>query len=500
MKSNAMIYDELQRFLDTDEANVWRVVSDNPFIGLCICDAAGTILHVNALHEQIIGLPRDEVIGKNMRYFEESGYIDNSTTLDIITDSKSFLREQTLSSDKQYLVSSDPIFDHDGKLAYIVSQLLDISLEHNLKRQLNQTRQVNRLMQKNIATYKDMIKTFEDPIAGESPMLYTSKKMKDIFTLIQHIETSDSTVLITGESGVGKELVARTIHMTSTRKEMSFIDVNCAAIPASLLESELFGYSAGAFTGGNAHGKIGLFEAAKGGTLFLDEIGELTPELQAKLLRVLQENIIRPIGATDSIPVDVRIVAATNRNLHQLVGTGGFRKDLFYRLNVIPLNVPPLRERREDIPLLSYYFLEKFNRKYNKEKTLSLSGLHRLMVQPFDGNVRQLENTIERLVLLSSDNELIDQDILNFYSLAEVAHTDEFETEASVPENRPALNKGSIAPDTSTWKEKRRKDEEQTLLEMKRSGMNTYQIAAALGINQSTVWRKLKKIDGSSPI
>ena len=233
-----------------------------------------------------------------------------------------------------------------------------------------------------------------------------SKSIKTILDNIRIIASTDSTVLITGESGTGKELVARTIHHLSNRRNQNFVAVNCGAIPETLLESEFFGYKKGAFTGADFD-KSGLFQEANNGTIFLDEIGELPLQLQVKLLRVLQEREIRPIGSNSSIKVNVRVIAATNRNLQSLIEEGKFRSDLYYRLNVVNIHVPPLRERHDDIPLLANYFLAKFSHKYNK----NVVGFSNIVMDSFikydwPGNVREMENVIERAVILARKNTI----------------------------------------------------------------------------------------------
>ncbi len=239
-----------------------------------------------------------------------------------------------------------------------------------------------------------------DNIVGQSP------KMKAIFDLIQTIAPQSSRVLITGESGTGKELVARAIHENSPRSSTTFITINCGAFPETLLESELFGYVKGAFTGANEN-RRGLFQAAHGGTLFLDEIGNMNLAMQVKLYRVLQEGKVRPLGSTEEIDVDVRVIAATNRDLEKAIAAGDFREDLFYRLSVIPLHLPSLRERREDIPLLARHFLESFRKSMDKPiEAISPQAMSRLETYDWPGNVRELENTIERAVALESGAEI----------------------------------------------------------------------------------------------
>jgi two-component system response regulator PilR (NtrC family) len=239
-----------------------------------------------------------------------------------------------------------------------------------------------------------------DNIIGQSP------KMKAIFDLIQTVAPQNSRVLITGESGTGKELVARAIHENSARSTAPFITINCGAFPETLLESELFGYMKGAFTGANEN-RRGLFQASHGGTLFMDEIGNMNLAMQVKLYRVLQEGKVRPLGSTDEIDVDVRVIAATNKDLEKAISAGEFREDLFYRLSVIPLHVPALRDRREDIALLARHFLERFRRSMEKSvEAISPEAMRRLESYDWPGNVRELENTIERAVALESGREI----------------------------------------------------------------------------------------------
>ena len=243
-------------------------------------------------------------------------------------------------------------------------------------------------------------------LTGLDHIIGTSPKMKAIFELIENIAPQNSRVLITGESGTGKELVARAIHEHSTRAKHPFITINCGAFPETLLESELFGYMRGAFTGANEN-RRGLFQAAHGGTLFMDEIGNMSVTMQVKLYRVLQEGKVRPIGSTEESDVDVRVITATNKNLEEEITAGRFREDLYYRLSVIPIHLPPLRERREDIPLLAREFLERFSKSMNKKvEGIDSEAMRRLEVYDWPGNVRELENTIERAVALESSSRV----------------------------------------------------------------------------------------------
>lgn len=253
-------------------------------------------------------------------------------------------------------------------------------------------------------------------------MIGSAREMQKIYATIKKVADTPANILILGESGTGKELVAHAIHDNSSRAEMPIVVINCGGIPENLLESELFGYMKGSFTNAYAD-KQGLFEVARGGTIFLDEIGELPPVLQVKLLRVVQEKTFRRIGGTDDIKVDVRIISATNQNLEEKVKEGKFREDLYFRLNVIPIRVPSLRERKEDIPLLTKHFIERYAREFNKEiRTISSYAMELLMNYAFPGNIRELENIIERSVAMESSNIILPENLLLSASAANMAN------------------------------------------------------------------------------
>lgn len=291
-----------------------------------------------------------------------------------------------------------------------------------------------RLQQENLQLKRQLYKRF-----GFANIIGTSEAITQVFELIQKVADTDSTVLLLGESGTGKELIARAIHYNSPRRQGPLVPVNCAAIPQELLESELFGHERGAFTHA-VKTRIGRFEQANGGTIFLDEIAEMSPALQVKLLRVLQDRCFERIGGIKSIKVDIRIIAATNQNLEELARQGKFREDLYYRLNVIPVRVPPLRERRGDIPLLANHFLQEFSKK-KKRRVLRLSpqALELLVRYPWPGNVRELENLMERLVILTEKDVVEPEDlparIRNAYTLAPGSESLDFPEEGvNLPE------------------------------------------------------------------
>jgi transcriptional regulator with PAS, ATPase and Fis domain len=307
---------------------------------------------------------------------------------------------------------------------------------------------------------------------ADTGTLIRSDKMKKIIDIIHKIANVDSTVLLLGESGVGKSVLARLIHHVSSRCERAFLSINCGTLPDSLIESELFGYEAGSFTGGRSEGKKGLLETAEGGTVFLDEIAELPFHVQSKLLEVLQENTFRKIGSVEKQRTNIRIIAATNKDLRQMISEKSFREDLYYRLHVVPLTIPPLRERREDILPLAEHFVQVFNRKYDREFFLSSRSKQRLLDYQWPGNVRELENTIERMVVTHSN------DIMEPWG--EDSRTVAFPI---------AKIAGALPP----LKEAKKQLEKELILSAYERYKNTYKAAEALQIDQSTIVKKLKQ-------
>ena len=304
-----------------------------------------------------------------------------------------------------------------------------------------------------------------------------NKKMLELFDLIKDIAKTNSTILINGESGTGKELIANAIHFNSDRVKKPFVKVNCGVLAENLLESELFGHMKGSFTGA-IRDKLGRFEIANGGTIFLDEIGDISANMQLKLLRVLQEGEFERVGGTETLKVDVRIIAATNRDLAKMMLNGEFRQDLFYRLNVIPLEVPPLRERKDDIPLLISHFLEKFNKHFNKKiEVIEDDAMKCLQNYSWQGNIRELENLIERSVVLNKTSKLTVKDFPHYVVNSEGELSFEFDADGSLIDIVDSYEKQII------------------LRALKENNFNKLRTAEKLGIHRSTFMSKLKKYD-----
>jgi transcriptional regulator with PAS, ATPase and Fis domain len=349
-----------------------------------VLDGEKRILYVNRVCERHYGLKPTDVIGKyNVDLFEK-GYWKPSIVPEVYKRKKPcYMRQQTYIG-AELMTSAIPLLNDEGEIDLVVITSTEL--------------QTYKMVKPN-GTSAELETTQEEDKTAQ--FITNSSKIKQILTFCEKVAPTDSTILIQGESGTGKGVLAQFIHQISNRTSGPFLTINCAAIPEELLESELFGYTKGAFTGASKTGKQGLIEAANGGTIFLDEIGEMPLSLQAKLLQVIQDKQFIPVGGSEIKKVDIRILAATNRDLIEMVNDKRFREDLFYRLNVIDVHLPPLRERKEDIIPLTYNFLHQLNKKYNANKVISEECLNILIHYSWPGNIRQLQNLIERLVLIS---------------------------------------------------------------------------------------------------
>ena len=381
-----------------------NAIIEHSFDGIFITDAKANVIRINHAYEVITGLKKEEVLGKNMADLVRNKLISESGSLQVIKTKQPVTLQQCFRSGKEALVTSSPIFDADGNFIMIVTNVRDLTEIYNLKAVVQEkTAAMDRLAME----LEHLQTTSED----NQEIIAKDETTLAAMLLANRVASMDTTVILLGETGVGKEVMARYIFQHSHRAKNSFIKVNCGAIPENLIESELFGYEGGAFTGANKNGKIGLFELANKGTLFLDEIGELPKDMQVKLLRVLQEQEILRVGGTKTVKIDVRIIAATNRNLEEMVKDGTFREDLYYRLTVFPISIPPLRMRKKDIIPLALSFLEKLNQKYQLKKYFTDLSMQLLHEYDWPGNIRELKNIVERAIIISPSDAIKPEDL-----------------------------------------------------------------------------------------
>ena len=368
-------------------------------VGIYITDKAGNTIFLNDESCKTGGLTREEILGKNMRELENLGFVENSVTLKTIESGTEESIIQSLGDGGKLYVTGMPLYNKSD-LELVICTERDITETLNLRELLTEQDQktekykneIEYLKMQNIVLWGNLIA--EDDVSRR----IAEKAMR--------IAKLNTTVLLTGESGTGKEVYANFIYQNSTRVGKPFIKINCAAIPENLIESEMFGYAKGAFTGADKNGKIGLFEMANHGTIFLDEIGDIPIHLQSKLLRVIQEKEIMRIGGEKVIDLDIRLIAATNRDLKKEIEQGRFREDLYYRLNVLPIELLPLRGKAKDIRALSRYFVERFNKEYKIQKTMDEDAIEVFQSYDWPGNIRELENIIERLMISFDGNKI----------------------------------------------------------------------------------------------
>ncbi|TYO96557.1 sigma-54-dependent Fis family transcriptional regulator [Desulfallas thermosapovorans] len=372
-----------------------ETIIESSYDGIIITDRQGKIIRANKAHERITGLPGASIQGKTMADLVTAGVYARSVVDAVVEQNGVVTLSQLTAHRNQLLITGNPVYNQRGEIERVVINIRDMSDLNSLKNQLEQSIALSE-------RYRGELNQLRSKLIHQTGMIVKSTKMQKVAEMALRLAQVDTTVLLLGESGVGKEVVAKTIHKNSKRGSGPFITVNCGAIPENLLESEMFGYEKGAFTGAGREGKPGMFELADNGTLFLDEIGDLPLLFQVKLLRALQEREITRIGGTKSRPVDVRIIAATNKQLEELVKEGKFREDLYFRLNVVPITIPPLRERKDDIIPLVYWFKKQFEKLYNIKKEFAPAVFKALVEYHWPGNVREVKNVVERLLVTSA--------------------------------------------------------------------------------------------------
>lgn len=443
-------------------------VIENSYDGIYVTDKDSNTLYVNSAYERLAGHNRSKYIGKNMEELMASGLMKTHISKSVVKEKKSITVREKLVSGKNVVITGNPVFDDDGEIIAVITNVRDVSEIISLEKQ-------NMLSKEIISHYKAQ---FFNPATIKN-IICESPNTISVFNFAHKVASKDSTVLLTGETGVGKEVVAKYIHYNSNRKNNNYIKINCGAIPENLLESELFGYVGGAFTGADPKGKPGMFEMAHNGTLFLDEIGELPLNLQSSLLRALQDGEITRVGSTQTQKVDVRIIAATNRNLKQMLKNKTFREDLYYRLNVISINIPPLRQRQEDIPPLAEMFIKRLNKKYGSNKEATSSFLMELMTMEWPGNIRELSNFVERQFILSESD-----------TIASIAHININKTSDRKPNDFDA----TIEEASDLNMDKVVSSVEASLIKtVLKKSKNTNEASKLLGISQPTFSRKYNK-------
>lgn len=451
-----------------DEKKILEAIGEYYEESVFITDGKGDVIFVNRIGAERLGTSRENLIGRNVNELIAEGIYQHSTTLDAINAKQPIIAEINAIGDDHNFSHSVPVLDEDGNVVMVVTNNMSMRHSKEWESVIAGERRQSEILRRTL----DHLRLNDQRI-----IVAASKVMQNVLTMANTVAPTDASVVILGESGTGKDNVAHLIHEKSNRAQNAFISVNCAALPEDLMESELFGYEAGSFTGALGKGKIGLFEAADGGTLFLDEIGEMSPGLQSKFLRVLENREIRRIGGVKSIPVNVRIICATNTDLQKMVEQKRFREDLYYRLSVFTLHLPPLRDRREDILPIAQFFLQELNEKYGEAKTFSQEAIDTMQRYDWPGNIRELRNVVERIHVISRGEELV-------FSPAPLAF---FEWEQSPAPVMPAPK------ETIPLHEYMKKTEQEYIRRVVKESGSMKAAAERLGVHRSLLYRKLNE-------
>ncbi len=433
-----------------------------------VLDGNAKLLMINPIFCKLIGTTPENCIGKETKDLIAEGLYDRSVVYETIETGQEVSAIIKTGTGVDLLSRSRLLHDSEGNIKFVVVTSTPMSVLDNLRVELDRQ---HRLSDRYLAELEHLRKL----LLLDGDFIFESREMKALLDVVKRVAPLDFTILITGESGVGKEVLAKTIHKNSSRKNI-FIPVSIPAIPDNLFESELFGYKEGAFTGSLKGGKIGLFEVAQGGTLFLDEVGDIPYPMQVKILRTIENGEITRVGCTKTTKLDVRIIAATNRDLRKMVKKGTFREDLFYRLNVVPLNIKPLRERREDIEPLCHYFLRDINNRHDLNKYLLVNALDELKKCNWPGNIRELRNVLEQLVIKSDENCISEKDVKSvcFSSIAD-----------NIPPEKKRLPQEAL-------KEYEAFEQSRILEALKQTDGNKSKAAELLGMTRTKLYRRLK--------
>ncbi|HBE8820985.1 TPA: sigma 54-interacting transcriptional regulator [Clostridioides difficile] len=454
---------------------------------ICVSDDKGIIIYCNKAFEENYGLKKEDILGKNVSFLEDSGYSTKSPIPIVLKTKTKFSLEQDTQTGKKLIITATPIFDENGNLEFTVENCRDITELNNIKNKLEDTK-------KQVKKYKSEVETlYRTALRIEDTVIMDGIVMRPIINTVNHVSKTDVSVLLLGESGTGKSSLARYIHHNSNRSNGPFITINCATISPQLLESELFGYTSGAFTGASTKGKVGLVELANGGTLFLDEIGDIPQNLQAKFLQLIQDRTFTPVGSLKNKKVDIRIISATNVDLVSKVKEKKFREDLYYRLNVIEIKLPPLRERRDNLVEIIKYYFNRYSSDFNLNKTISKEAMDAIANYRFPGNIRELQNIIQKILLTCTDNHITIDDLPNI--LTKNIHITNNGNKTHISQ----INKVIISDSKSTnYKNKNfdtliKEYEKNIILDAYEKFASSYKVAKHLEISQSKANRLIRK-------
>ncbi|QQE79301.1 sigma 54-interacting transcriptional regulator [Alicyclobacillus sp. SO9] len=463
------VYEQVSEALQqvSDAHEELRMILDSSHDDILIASGEGIVLSASQTFEDSYNIPLNELVGQSVEDLEKRRVFNPSVTLKVLkTGTRQVLLQKTATG-KKMLVTGTPILNEDGRIRRIISYSHDVTELHALKDHVQDVQQEMTRVRSEL----EQLRSKELNVSG---LIVESGAMNKVIQSVAQVARHDVPVLLLGESGVGKSALAKLVHKNSSRSEGPFIEVNCGAIPANLIESELFGYEAGAFTGADKKGKIGLVELADNGTLFLDEVAELPLLLQVKLLKVLQDKEFRRVGGSKSIRSDFRLISATNQDIDEMVRTGEVRDDLYYRINTVTVTVPALRDRRDGISRLTHHVLTQMNEKHGLAKAVSTEVIERLSTYDWPGNIRELENVIERAVILSRSEVIGIEDLPESIAFGK-----------DYPSS-PALGKNTLPEMVAEF--------ERNILESARKQCRTtVEVAQLLGISQPTAVRKLQK-------